>query len=48
VDATDAVGGADGTLVDDAAVLGGMLTLDGTNDYVQIGRYTVPTSATGG
>ena len=32
LDAADVVGGADGTLLGGAAVLGGALTLDGTND----------------
>jgi hypothetical protein len=44
VDAADVVGGADGTLMDGAVVSGGVLTLDGTNDFVQIGQHIVPTS----
>jgi hypothetical protein len=48
VDASDVIGGAHGALIDGAEGFGGVLTLDGTDDYVQIGRHTVPTSATGG
>jgi len=43
-DATDAVGGAIGTLVGGASVVGGELLLDGINDYVQLGEHIVPTS----
>ena len=43
-DATDAVGGANGTLVGGASVVGGELVLDGVTDYVQLGEHIVPTS----
>ena len=43
-DASDSVGNADGTLVDNANVSGGMLNLDGAGDYVQIASHIVPTS----
>jgi len=43
-DATDAVGGANGTLVGGASVVGGELLLDGIDDYVQLGEHIVPTS----
>jgi hypothetical protein len=43
-DASDAVGGADGALVDGASVVGGVLSLDGSGDYVQLGEQIVPVS----
>jgi hypothetical protein len=43
-DATDAVGGAHGTLVGGATVVGGELLVDGIDDYVQLGEHIVPTS----
>lgn len=43
-DASDAVGTADGSLINGASVSGGLLILDGTDDYVQFGEKIVPTS----
>ena len=43
-DASDSVGGAHGTLLNGASVSGGILNLDGVNDYVQIGSHIVPTT----
>lgn len=43
-DASDIVGGADGTLLNGASVSGGVLVLDGMDDYVHIGQHIVPTS----
>jgi hypothetical protein len=44
-DASDAAGSEDGTLEFEATVAGGVLTLDGMNDYVQFGPQIVPNSA---
>ena len=44
LDASDTIGSAHGTLVDGASVNGGLLLLDGGNDYVQFGQKIVPTS----
>jgi hypothetical protein len=43
-DASDVIGGADGVLLNGATVSGGVLTLDGSDDYTQIGQMIVPTS----
>ncbi len=43
-DASDSVGTAHGTLINGASVSGGVLNLDGTNDYVQFNTYLVPGS----
>jgi hypothetical protein len=43
-DVSDAVGSADGTLIGGATVSGGVLNLDGTDDYVEFGEFIVPTS----
>jgi hypothetical protein len=43
--ATDGAGSANGTLLGGATVAGGVLTLDGLNDYVQFGSHIVPTSS---
>ena len=40
---TDSVGSVNGTLVGGASVSGGVLSLDGVNDYVQMGGKIVPT-----
>jgi hypothetical protein len=40
----DTVGTANGTLLNGASVTGGMLQLDGVNDYVQFAQMLVPTS----
>ena len=44
VDASDSTGSADGALLNGASVSGGVLTLDGTNDYVQFAAGLVPSS----
>jgi hypothetical protein len=44
-DANDAVGGANGTLLNGATASGGRLRLDGVNDYVQFGSQLVPTTS---
>lgn len=44
--ANDSVGSANGTLINGATVSGGVLHLDGTNDYVQLASHIVPTSGT--
>ncbi len=43
---TDSVGGIDGALVGDAAIVGGVLSLDGNGDYAQLNGYAVPTGLT--
>ncbi|MCX5804530.1 MAG: hypothetical protein NT010_00470 [Proteobacteria bacterium] len=43
-DASDQVGGANGTLTNGASVAYGVLHLDGSNDYVQYSQRLVPTS----
>jgi hypothetical protein len=43
--ANDAVGGANGTLLNGATATGGRLRLDGVNDYVQFGTQLVPTTS---
>lgn len=43
-DASDSVGGADGTLSGGAYVAAGRLELDGADDFVGFGSYLVPTS----
>jgi len=43
-DATDVVGGANGSLMGGASVVGGKLLLDGVDDYVQLGEHIIPTS----
>jgi len=40
----DQAGTADGTLLNGASASAGVLTLDGTDDYVQFGGHIVPTS----
>jgi hypothetical protein len=40
---TDSVGGANGTLFGGASVAGGILSLDGVDDYVEFGSKLVPT-----
>ena len=44
LDASDSVGGANGTLLNGASVSGGTLNLDGLDDFVQFGSKIVPTS----
>ncbi len=44
VDVSDAAGSANGTLLGGASVSGGVLHLDGVNDYVQFAQDLVPTS----
>lgn len=41
---TDAVGGQHGSLLNGASVVGGVLLLDGVDDFVQFGSHLVPTS----
>ena len=41
---TDLVGGANGTLYNGATVSGGVLNLDGIDDYVQFASHLIPTS----
>jgi hypothetical protein len=41
---SDTVGSANGTLQGGATASGGVLSLDGTDDYVQFGSHIVPTS----
>jgi len=41
---TDSVGTSDGSLLGGAAIASGMLTLDGTNGYVQFAQKLIPTS----
>lgn len=43
-DATDSVGGANGTLYGGASITGGYLALNGSDAYVQIGSHIIPTS----
>jgi hypothetical protein len=43
-DASDVAGAANGTLLNGAAVSGGVLLLDGVDDYVQFGEKIVPQS----
>lgn len=43
-DASDSVGGANGTLFNGASISGGRLLLDGVDDYVQLSTKIVPTS----
>jgi hypothetical protein len=43
----DSVGGANGTLVNGATVSGGVLHLDGIDDYVQFSDYLVPANTAG-
>ena len=43
-DASDAIGTADGTLINEASISGGVLLLDGVDDFVQFGDLIVPTS----
>ncbi len=40
----DSIGGAHGVMYNGAVVSGGVLTLDGINDYVQFSSHIVPTS----
>ena len=40
----DSVGGADGALINGAAVASGLLTLDGIDDYVQFSQNLIPLS----
>lgn len=43
--AVDSVGGANGTLVGGASIVGGALFLDGSNGYVEtVGNHIIPTS----
>ena len=44
--AIDSVGGANGTLFGGATVGGGVLSLDGVDDYVEFGAKLVPTGLT--
>ena len=39
----DSVGSINGSLVGDAAIVGGQLVLDGDGDYVQLDGYAIPT-----
>ncbi len=40
----DSVGAADGSLINGAAVVSGLLTLDGIDDYVQFSQNLIPSS----
>jgi hypothetical protein len=40
---TDGTGSIDGTLVNGATILSGVLTLDGANDFVQLAGFAIPT-----
>lgn len=40
----DSVGSLNGSLFGGAAISGGLLTLDGIDDYVELGGYAVPTA----
>lgn len=41
---TDSIGSANGSLLNGAYVAGGLLHLDGIDDYVQFGQMQIPTS----
>lgn len=43
---SDSVGNATGSLLNGAAVSGGILRLDGIDDYIQFGQMLIPTSGT--